>query len=173
MVVDADLQSVDFKFFVCLECRMNYSLHPLEWKHYQQSRSLVETIFSIYEMPTFKKAWRERSEAHSFGVFSEGTLIALGLVDIFNKIQYICVDTLFQSAGLGSILIKKILFSLSDERSIWLTSAGDERLLKWYGRYGFQVVKMFKDCKGKFTGADMVRRQRCRSEKVLALASGG
>jgi len=137
-------------------------LVPLRWSYYSEAKRIFEDVFDMSEIPYFIEAWSYRDENHSFAALHKGILVGFGLVDNKRCIRYISVHEDFQNMGLGSKLLTKILGSVRDERSIWLTTAGDERLLGWYKRYGFVAYDVMYDGDA-FIGADMVRRQRCRS----------
>jgi GNAT superfamily N-acetyltransferase len=141
------------------------SIIPLRWDQYAVCRQVFIDVFDMSEIPYFIQAWSQRNEEHSFAALYKGVLVGFGLVDKSRCIRYISVHEDFQNMGLGSKLLTKILGSVRDERSIWLTTAGDERLLGWYKRYGFVAYDVTYDG-DVFIGADMVKRQRCRSEKV-------
>jgi len=139
-----------------------YSFVELSWKHYTSCKKLLENVFYISEIPFFINSWRNRSEKESFVVYNTNCIIGFALVDNKHKIQYICVDKEYQNQKIGSTLLSKIIDSTSEKRSLWLTTGNDERLIKWYSRYGFSLIR--KNIKnGLFIGADMVRRNRCRS----------
>ena len=139
-----------------------YIFVKLTWKHYRLCKKLLENVFHISEIPFFINAWRNRSESESFVTLDKDLVVAFALVDNKNKIQYICVDKEYQNEKIGSRLLEKIIASTSEKRSLWLTTGNDERLITWYRRYGFRIIK--KHIKnGVFIGADMVKRNRCRS----------
>jgi ribosomal protein S18 acetylase RimI-like enzyme len=139
-----------------------YSFLPLRWNHYTQCKFLFDDVFDISEFHRFPDAWAAKSDELSLAVFYKDALVGFALVDIRNTIKYICIHPDFQNCGLGSKLLTKILDLSVDKRSIWLTTAGDERLVSWYGRHGFRVVETTVE-DGEFIGADMVLRRRCRS----------
>jgi ribosomal protein S18 acetylase RimI-like enzyme len=138
-----------------------YSFAPLRWSHYAACKWLFEDAFDISEVPWFIKSWRERSD-NSIGVFNCGSIVGFALIDTKMFLRYICINPEFQNCGLGSKLLTKVLNLCDEYRSIWLTTAGDERLVDWYSRFGFRVVETRTE-DGEFIGADMVRRARCRS----------
>lgn len=139
-----------------------YTLTPLTWNHYAACRHLFEDVFDISEVSCFVEAWPKRCVDTSHAVLYKGAVVAFALVQTNMTINYICVHSDFQGSGLGSKLLTKILDLCSDKRSIWLRTAADERLVKWYGRYGFRVVETIVE-DDEFIGADMVLRHRCRS----------
>lgn len=141
-----------------------YSYSRLRWDTYAACRRIFEDAFDISEIPSFVAAWPSRCEDKSIAAFYKGTLVAFALMDETMKLHYICVHPDFQNEGLGSILLAKVLELSSDERSIRLTTAGDERLVSWYMRYGFKVIDTTRAEGGAFIGADMVKRQHCRSK---------
>ena len=138
-----------------------YSYIPLRWSHYAACKWLFEDAFDISEVPWFTKSWRERSD-NSIGVFYCGSVVGFALIDTKMILRYLCIHPDFQNSGLGSKLLTKVLDLCADARSVWLTTAGDERLVGWYSRFGFRIVETRSE-DGEFIGADMVRRMRCRS----------
>jgi len=139
-----------------------YSFVTLNWEHYRACKKLLENVFHISEIPFFISAWRNRSESESILALDRDSIIGFGLVDKRNKIQYICVDKEYQNRKIGSKLLERIIDSTREKRSLWLTTGSDERLVGWYSRYGFRVTKRIYKNK-MFMGANMVKRNRCRS----------
>lgn len=139
-----------------------YSFVKLNWKDYRACKKLLENVFHISEIPFFINAWRNRSDSESFLALDRDVIVGFGLVDNRSKLQYICVDREYQNDKIGSQLLERIIEATREKRSLWLTTGSDERLVGWYGRYGFRVIKrLFNN--SIFTGANMVKRNRCRS----------
>lgn len=139
-----------------------YSFVKLNWKDYRACKKLLENVFHISEIPFFINAWRNRSDSESFLALDRDVIVGFGLVDNRSKLQYICVDREYQNEKIGSQLLERIIDATREKRSLWLTTGSDERLVGWYGRYGFRVIKrLFNN--SIFTGANMVKRNRCRS----------
>ena len=136
-------------------------ISPLTWSDYSACRFMFEDVFDLDTLQYFWTDWKARSEKHSYIAKYMGTVVGFALVDTQNKIQYICVHQDFQKQGVGTLLLEKVLESMSEERSIHLVTAADKRLTAWYGKYGFEVTKTYFD--KVYVGSDMVRRQRCRS----------
>lgn len=135
---------------------------PLRWDRYATCRALFEEVFDMSELSCFRHIWSKRCETRSIGVLYKDVLVAFVLVDKQRMIHYICVHPEFQNDGLGTSLLRHVLSQSSEDRSLWLTTAADDRLVPWYGRHGFTVSNMiYTD--GEFIGANMVKRQRCRS----------
>ena len=147
-----------------LSFKMSFLLTPLRWNHYAACRDVFEESFDISEHASFPTEWRSRCEKRSVVALYRGIVVGFALVDTAHKIQYINIRPDFQNAKLGSKLLAYVLRACADDRSIWLVTADDMRLVKWYGRHGFQITHTYKDDDGEFMGADMVRRQRCRSQ---------
>jgi len=143
---------------------MSFRFTPLRWNHYAACRDVFEDVFDISEHASFRKEWRRRCEKRSVVALYHGIVVGFALVDNAHKIQYISIRPEFQNAKLGSQLLARVLRACADDRSIWLVTADDTRLVKWYGRYRFQITQTYDDEDGEFIGADMVRRQRCRSQ---------
>lgn len=142
------------------------SIQPLRWNHYAQCNALFDDVFDISEIPWFVSAWRKRSE-HSRVAVYRGTVVGFALMDTQNTLHYICIHPDVQNSGLGTRLLRSVLDS-DDARSTWLSTAGDDRLVRWYTRHGFKVAKRVVH-QGKFIGAHMVLRRRCRSVSINAV----
>lgn len=136
-------------------------LHESDYTRCQQ---MLLDVFGPSELQPFIEAWRTRSKTASFasttGACTAGTstkVIGYILVDIHNKIQYLCVDPVFRNARLGSTLLRSALECLQSEgaREILLTTAKDSRLTVWYAKFGFTIVRNVYDATGEFVGADM------------------
>ena len=144
-------------------------ISPLSWSDYSACRSMFEDLFDLDTLRYFWTDWKARSEKYSYIARYMDAVVGFALVDTQNNIQYICVHQDFQRQGIGTLLLEKVLDSMSDERSIYLLTASDTRLAAWYGKYGFKVTKNYYD-KG-YAGSDMVLRQRCRSSILTCLPS--
>ena len=141
-------------------------ISPLRWNHYAQCRGLFEDVFDASEMSWFVAAWRKRSD-HSQVALHQGIVVGFGLIDTASTLHYICVHPDFQNSGLGTRLLTAVL-EFEDARSTWLSTAGDNRLVTWYMRHGFNVAKRVT-YQGEFIGAHMVLRRRCRSVSINAV----
>jgi len=138
---------------------------PLKWNYYKECRILFEGLFNITQHSDFPAEWSDRCEKRSFAALYYGVVIGFVLVDKTNSIRYICVNKEFQDEKLGSKLLKHVCDCCIDERAIRLVTADSEWLVQWYKRYGFRTTYIYRNPDGEFAGADMVRRQRSRSEK--------
>jgi ribosomal protein S18 acetylase RimI-like enzyme len=134
----------------------------LGWQYYAICRDLFECAFNISEHTNFPVKWRDRCTSRSIVALFRGVPVAFAIVDTKHTLQYICVHRDLHNEKLGSKLLAKLLHNLKDDRSIHLVTADDERLVRWYEKYGFRVTKTYYS-EGEFIGADMVRRLRCRS----------
>lgn len=130
-------------------------------------KELFRTVFAHSEWANWHLAWRNRNTRGCWVVRYNGVVIGASLVSKDNVIKYIAIDPEYQGYKIGSALLNLVLGDLADVRSIRLTTAGDERLLTWYGRFGFRVTEIVNDADGAFLGAHMVRRSHCRSAKRL------
>lgn len=113
-------------------------------------------------MKKFYSAWKTRSEQHSYVAVYTDTIVGFALVGSNNNIHYICVHQDFQKQKIGTLLLEKVLDSMSDERRVFLVTADDKRLTNWYGKYGFEITKNYQ-YNSAYSGSDMVLRQRCRN----------
>lgn len=138
---------------------------PLMWSDYSGCRFMFEDVFDIGTLKCFWTDWNARSEKYSYVAKYMDTVVGFALVDTKNKIQYICVHQDFQNQGIGTLLLEKVLDSMSNERSIYLVTSHDKRLTGWYEKYGFKVTKNYYD--GGYLGSDMVLRQRSRTSTYL------
>lgn len=137
---------------------------PLRWNYYRACRILFQDVFDISEHGNFATDWSHRCEKRSFVVLYCGTVIAFILVDTSSRLRYICVHAEFQKERLGSTLLTRVLASCVDDRSLRLVTANKEWLVAWYTRHGFRAETLYHDESGEFAGAEMVRRQRSRSQ---------
>ena len=134
-----------------------FTQQTLKHSDYEICRRMLLDIFGQTELRQFEEAWRARSETASFATIVDDRVIGYILVDIHNKIEYLCVDPVFRNARLGSTLLTAALRQLRAEgaREITLTTAKDSRLTGWYEKFGFAVVTNLYDAAGEFAGADM------------------
>jgi ribosomal protein S18 acetylase RimI-like enzyme len=123
---------------------------------------MFEDVFDVTEMKKFYSAWKTRSEQHSYVAVYTDTIVGFALVGSNNNIHYICVHQDFQKQKIGTLLLEKVLDSMSDERRVFLVTADDKRLTNWYGKYGFEITKNYQ-YNSAYSGSDMVLRQRCRN----------
>ncbi len=130
-------------------------------------RCLFQSAFAAGEWCNWAEAWRHRNALGCWVARCRGAILGVSLVSKSNVIKYIAVDPDYQGYKIGSSLLKLILADLKDARSIRLVTAGDERLLVWYGRFGFRVTSTVRDSDGNFVGAFMTLRNRSRSAKAL------
>ena len=135
----------------------------LRWTDYAVCRQLFLDTFMHDMLPDFVAAWKQRRRDGCYVARCEGGIVGFCLVSKRNKLEFIAVHELFRDAKVGSGLLKRMLRDLADCRSIHLVTADDERLMYWYARFGFVVTGLWLYEDGEFSGADMVRRHRCRS----------
>ena len=135
-----------------------FSLRTLHSTDYMRCKSMLLEIFGQAELAQFLQAWETRNTTASFVVVSKNQIIGYILLDIHNKIQFLCVDPAFRNARLGSTLLQHTLDLLKQlgTKDITLTTAKDARLTTWYAKFGFVVVKNLYDSNGDFLGADMI-----------------
>lgn len=139
---------------------MSFFIRTIDSKDYTRCKTMLLDIFGEVELSQFIKSWDTRNEITSFAVISNKTAQIIGyiLLDIDNKIQYLCVDPVFRNARLGSTLLQHALdlLQLLGVKEICLTTAKDSRLTTWYAKFGFAVVKNLYDENEEFLGADMI-----------------
>jgi GNAT superfamily N-acetyltransferase len=119
--------------------------------------------FAFSEWSKFADTWKYRATDSCIAARYRGALVGFNLVGTDSTVKYIAVHPEYQGYKIGSGLLTRLLATLGDARSIHLTTAGDERLLTWYGRFGFRPSSLLYSDSGAFLGAHMTRRQRCRS----------
>ena len=134
-----------------------FSQRTLNYSDYSICHQMLLDIFGQSELQQFMEAWKARSETASFAIVVTDKVVGYILVDIHNKIQYLCVDPVFRNARLGSTLLLSALDCLHSEGAseILLTTAKDSRLTVWYAKFGFTVVRNLYDATDEFAGADM------------------
>jgi GNAT superfamily N-acetyltransferase len=130
-------------------------------------RDLFRSTFAYSEWHNWSSAWRHRSSRGCWVARYRGAVVGVSLVSKDNVIKYIAIDPEYQGYKIGSVLLKLVLADLVDARSVRLTTAGDMRLLTWYGRFGFRAYEIVYNDDGEFIGAHMVRRARCRSSTAV------
>ena len=135
-----------------------FNLRTLHSTDYMRCKSMLLEIFGQVDLAQFLQAWETRNTTASFVVVSKNQIIGYILLDIHNKIQFLCVDPAFRNARLGSTLLQHTLDLLKQlgTKDITLTTAKDARLTTWYAKFGFVVVKNLYDSNGDFLGADMI-----------------
>jgi ribosomal protein S18 acetylase RimI-like enzyme len=137
---------------------MSFFTRTITSTDFDRCKQMLLDIFGVVEVSQFLRAWNTRNEIASFGLLSNNQIIGYILLDIYNKIQYLCVDPAFRNARLGSTLLQTSLDFLLQQgvKEITLTTAKDARLTKWYANFGFVVVNNVYDEYGDYLGADMV-----------------
>jgi GNAT superfamily N-acetyltransferase len=144
------------------------SYTPLTRRDYVAARAVFRCAFAYSEWGRLFMAWKDRASHGCYAAWYGGALVGFSLTSKDNVIKYIAVDPDYQGFKIGSALLRLILESMGDARSVRLTTAGDERLLTWYGRFGFAATEMLYGADGSYVGAHMIRRQRCRSATASA-----
>ena len=145
----------------------SFTFTPITRRDYVAARAVFRCAFAYSEWARLFMAWKDRAEYGCYAAWYGGALVGFSLTSKDNVIKYIAVDPEYQGFKIGSVLLRLILESMGDARTIRLTTAGDERLLTWYGRFGFVVAEMLYGADGSYVGAHMIRRQRCRSALTL------
>lgn len=137
---------------------MSFFKRTLNSTDFDRCKQMLLDIFGAVELSQFLQAWDTRNEATSFAVLSNNKIIGYILLDIYNKIQYLCVDPAFRNARLGSTLLQHTLDLLRKlgVKQTTLTTAKDSRLTNWYSKFGFITIKNLYDTQGDFLGADMI-----------------
>jgi GNAT superfamily N-acetyltransferase len=134
----------------------------LQWSDYAVCKDVFRKAFAYSEWCRLSEAWSSRTTDACYVSTYRGAIVGFSLI-ADNSVKYIAVHPEYQGYKVGSGLLTRSLRSVPDLRSIRLITAGDERLVGWYGRYGFCVSVELVGADGGFIGAHMVRRQRCRS----------
>jgi GNAT superfamily N-acetyltransferase len=116
-------------------------IKPLTTFEAKAVRKIFFEIFDESEDVHYNSAWRNRDCSRSLGIFSkENDLLGFSLVE-GDKLAYIGIDPLYQKDKLGTTLLKRVLEISEEQRKhINLIPAEDPRLVKWYGKHGFNVV---------------------------------
>ena len=85
------------------------------------------------EDPHFIVAWRQRDSDSSVGCFDRGVLVGAAIVSK-SFLKYIFVHRDYQSAGIGSMLLRAVL---QKTPNIHLTPVADTKIQAWYIKHGF------------------------------------
>ena len=108
-------------------------IRSLKQTDYASVKHLFQELFDLSEDPKFVKAWTHRSR--SIGFFDRGVLVGAAIVrNTF--LEYIFVSRLYQSAGIGSQLLRSVL---KVTPNIHLLPVSDEAVQKWYFKHGFRL----------------------------------
>jgi len=110
-------------------------IRPLKQTDYTSVKHLFQELFDLSEDPKFIKAWTHRDLARSIGFFDRGVLVGAAIVRK-TFLDYIFVSRLYQSAGIGSQLLRSVL---KVTPNIHLLPVSDEAVQKWYFKYGFRL----------------------------------
>ena len=134
----------------------------LRWSDYAVCKDVFRKAFAYSEWGRLTDAWSSRTTDACYVATYRDAIVGFSLI-ADDTVKYIAVHPEYQGYKVGSGLLTRSLRSVPDLRSIRLVTAGDERLVGWYGRYGFRVSAELVGTDGSFVGAHMVRHQRCRS----------
>ena len=137
---------------------------PLTWAHYEICYRLFQEIFERCEYDNFRASWKSRNPSACYVMMRAGALLGFILTTQDNCIQYIVVSSKHQGEGIGSALLKKVLENLQDAPSVWLKTADDPRLAKWYEKYGFKPDHTYLAEDKTYLGTCMVKLQRGRRQ---------
>lgn len=136
-------------------------------------KALFRSTFAYSEWSNWHNAWRHRNAVGCWVVRYRGVVVGVSLVSKDNVIKYIAIDWDYQGYKIGSTLLNLVMSDLAEMRAVRLITAGDERLVSWYGRFGFRATEViYDDDNGEFIGAHMVRRARCRSSTTSTSVVG-
>jgi ribosomal protein S18 acetylase RimI-like enzyme len=136
----------------------------LSWTDYASAKALFRRAFALSEWGRWTDSWNNRNKTRGCWVARyHGAVVGVCIVSTDNHINYIAVDPDYQGYKIGSGLLTRIMRDLADTRSLRLTTAADERLLAWYGRFGFRPYELVYSADGTYLGAHMICRNRCRS----------
>jgi len=126
---------------------------PLRMHDYKEVKNIFYDTFDLHDDPDFFRAWRNRNQRSSMGLFYRGTLIGFGLV-AGTKLWFLAIARTFRGGsatikiggqtlrgGTGSILLNAILRTLP---SCYLTPINDPRLIAWYERHGFRISQAIR-----------------------------
>jgi GNAT superfamily N-acetyltransferase len=98
------------------------------------------SLFLESEDKNFGSAWRHKSP-QSLGIFYKKDLVGFALLNS-RKLSFIGVHPLFQAYGLGSRLLKAVLYSaFSAYKNVYLTPVSDDDVIRWYVKHGFTLIR--------------------------------
>lgn len=136
------------------------SIRTLMDLDFANTRSLMASRFSRYDLQNFVDLWYFRNFGASVCIEHSGTILGFAIV-FQNKLEYLVVDPAVEGRGYGRILVKCVVQLLREEghKSVVLMTANDPTLRYWYGRQGFELSSSSKDAWG-IRGDTMVFRFR-------------
>ena len=96
----------------------------------------------------FHESWNKRDKDNSIGAYTEdGTLLAYAIVTTKPNLkgiflEFLAVNPEIQGGGVGTVLLCTLL---QTHPTIQLVPVNNEKLIRWYKKYGFHVVAEKKD----------------------------
>uniref|UniRef100_A0A6C0KZE2 N-acetyltransferase domain-containing protein n=1 Tax=viral metagenome TaxID=1070528 RepID=A0A6C0KZE2_9ZZZZ len=115
---------------------MAFTIRQLSCLDARSLREVFRPLFVEDEYTKFTEAWHNRSPRLSLGIYKSKQLVGFALVK-GRQLAYIGIDEDFQSFGLGSRLLKEILYlAFENRQNIYLTPANDA-VARWYIKHGF------------------------------------
>lgn len=147
---------------------MQFKFRPLKWSDYAQCRQICKDNFDPEDFRSFTRMWKRRHESGCIVVTYYDVVVGFTFVRNDNYLAYVTIHQDFQNQRLGTYLLNKTLEAVKEEKSIWLRTPPDMRLVEWYQRHGFQLEEHFYNGL-EWLGAAMIRRQRPKRGSFFSL----
>ncbi len=115
-------------------------LRNLEKNDLTAVRKIFVGLFDQVENYNFSESWRHRNFGMSFAAISPNEQVVGFLLFRGKRIEYLAVDPEYQSYGIGSLLLKKVLEECFRKQiRPDLIPIQTEKIMGWYRRYGFEL----------------------------------
>lgn len=119
------------------------SLRVLTESDFDAVWTIFKSVFEHKYITEFHDAWSSRNPSLSFGFFDEqcvliGFLLTKQIQNNHQQIEFIGVSPLIQKGGIGTQLLRKVLFDATEHcYRVTLIPVNDERIIGWYKKHGF------------------------------------
>jgi ribosomal protein S18 acetylase RimI-like enzyme len=114
------------------------TLRNLEKNDLMAVRKIFVPLFDRVEDYNFSESWRHRNFGMSFAAISPNEQVVGFLLFRGKRIEYLAVDPEYQSYGIGSQLLKKVLEECH-RYNIRPDLIPIRKVMGWYRRYGFEL----------------------------------
>lgn len=146
-----------------------YIIRPVKMEDYKQLKNVYFDTFDLIDDADFHKAWKNRNQQSSMGLYYMSTLVGFGIV-AEQRLWFLGVHPQFRSAGQGTRLLQAILSTME---YCYLTPVNDDKIIAWYERQGFRITKYLKSNDAKVPSQMMVFHRyetRSRSNSIESIS---
>lgn len=129
-----------------------YCIAPLTECDYAPVEAIFLRTFPRTDDADFAAAWRTKECNYSLGLYHKATLVGFAITCLDTaaitaqkqaRLWFIAVDSNHRAAGAGTQLLTAVIEAVvhSAELPLALTPDNDERVINWYKRHGFCVIR--------------------------------